>query len=177
MWAYNYTNPDIIAHYGVKGMRWGIRKDYSGTSSLGDTRMDRHFASIRSKDHFAKAKQLRAKAKQYGADSRKGQRLQKKAAKLTRRATHAKNYVNALNDYDKKYTAVRKSMSRGERIFDAATAQLFGQNRPYSSLRALGVSKGKAAVAAVLGGPFGSGMYVSRMVNKDIKRRDTEAGI
>lgn len=27
MWQYNYTpNPEDIMHYGVKGMKWGVRK-------------------------------------------------------------------------------------------------------------------------------------------------------
>lgn len=28
MWTYNYSNynPDVLCHYGVLGMRWGIRK-------------------------------------------------------------------------------------------------------------------------------------------------------
>ena len=29
MWEYNYSNPDVLCHYGVKGMKWGHRKSYS----------------------------------------------------------------------------------------------------------------------------------------------------
>ena len=29
MWEYNYSNPDVLCHYGVKGMKWGRRKSYS----------------------------------------------------------------------------------------------------------------------------------------------------
>lgn len=26
MWSYNYTYPNYLAHYGVLGMKWGVRK-------------------------------------------------------------------------------------------------------------------------------------------------------
>lgn len=26
MWEYNYSNPDVLCHYGVKGMKWGVRR-------------------------------------------------------------------------------------------------------------------------------------------------------
>ena len=26
MWTYNYTYPDYICHYGIKGQKWGIRR-------------------------------------------------------------------------------------------------------------------------------------------------------
>lgn len=26
MWSYYYTDPNYLAHYGIKGMRWGIRR-------------------------------------------------------------------------------------------------------------------------------------------------------
>jgi hypothetical protein len=34
MWSYNYTYPNYLAHYGVLGMKWGVRKkSYSQAES------------------------------------------------------------------------------------------------------------------------------------------------
>lgn len=58
MWEYNHT--DELYHFGVKGMKWGVRKDRNeGSSSSGRrTRQDRDY------DKLAKA--LKKNAKDYG---------------------------------------------------------------------------------------------------------------
>jgi predicted GNAT family acetyltransferase len=33
MWSYNYTYPNYLAHYGVLGMKWGVRKNRTSGSS------------------------------------------------------------------------------------------------------------------------------------------------
>lgn len=39
MWEYNYSNPDVLCHYGVKGMKWGRRKaNYTSITTDGSKR-------------------------------------------------------------------------------------------------------------------------------------------
>ena len=33
MWTYNYTNTNELMHYGILGMKWGVRKDYRSSGS------------------------------------------------------------------------------------------------------------------------------------------------
>lgn len=77
MWEYNYSNTDELYHYGVLGMKWGIRKARYSSSSGGKatktpTKKTGFFESRRQ----AKLKKSRAKA---AAKARAAKQAKKKA--------------------------------------------------------------------------------------------------
>lgn len=53
--------PDQLIHYGVKGMRWGVRKDGNLISKLSDRRLSKKVAKIEKKRN--KALSVRSSAK------------------------------------------------------------------------------------------------------------------
>lgn len=70
MWTYNHS--DELMHHGVKGMKWGVRKDRRSGSSSGKSKLSKKIKkSINNKKKAkakAKAKEARAKVK---ADQKK----------------------------------------------------------------------------------------------------------
>lgn len=79
MWEYNYSTTDELYHYGVLGMRWGIRKarssssgSSSGKTSKSSTKKTGFFESRRQ----AKLKKSRARA---AAKARAAKQAKKKA--------------------------------------------------------------------------------------------------
>lgn len=60
MWEYNYNNSDELFHYGVKGMRWGVRKS---TPTSGGTKKSKK-KSLIAKMSDKKKKATKEKAKE-----------------------------------------------------------------------------------------------------------------
>ena len=61
MWSYNYTDPDILEHYGILGMKWGVRRfqDKKGRlTSAGKKRYSEESSNGSSKNSSKNSKEV-----------------------------------------------------------------------------------------------------------------------
>lgn len=146
-------NQDYLIHYGVQGMRWGHRKDpgYSYTSRLTRSlqrkseKASRKASDYKRSGKIDKANKFKQKAKTYGG-----------------RAVASQKWDDRF--YDEYWNA-----SKGRRF---TTALLGGSTgRLYvSSMKASGLSTGKAYTMALLTGAVGAARYRSRRINAEGKQ-------
>ena len=161
-----YENSNELQHYGVKGMKWGVRRAEKYTKKA-------NIARISADEWDEMAGRARTKGKM------------NKAEKYTRNANEdrsaAKIYENKAKTEIKKQdfrdarSSVSKSRSLGAKVATNIVAGPFA-NRTYNSVLASGGSKTKAlgvtVAAALIGGPTGLGhvvvssLYTSDAANK-----------
>lgn len=139
-----------LAHYGVKGMKWGVRKGrYYKKGVVKANRKATKFES-----------QARELKKQGLSDEARTARL-------------AANKQRAKSKHLQKAADINATRSRGTKIVANLFAGPFA-NRTYNSLVASGKSKAVAAgltyVTGYLGGPIGH-MAVSAIIANDAYRR------
>ncbi len=105
MWEYNHYNPDVLCHYGVKGMKWGHRRaqKYANKAQLVrasaremDAKAQRAFTKSGAAKYTQRANAMRDAAKIY--DQKSKGTYSSKAVKLNDKA---KRYKDTAQEWSK----------------------------------------------------------------------------
>lgn len=113
MWEYNYT--DTLAHHGIKGQKWGVRRFQNEDGSLtpeGELRYERMYGdyNAESKARLIKAESDRenmTKSERREA-AKRGKKLRERAAEIERQSNDV--YRKAYDEYWKQNRAKAKDL-------------------------------------------------------------------
>lgn len=134
----NYRDEIYLAHHGVKGMKWGQRKQR------------KPFTSEYTKAYRSAAKRQSNKAAKYRAKAdKRSAKYMSKASKAENKYKQYDKYAKKSAELDKKVDDIRANRTRLQKVGAVFMNSLDG-NRSYDSLKASGVSTGKAIVSSML---------------------------
>lgn len=134
----NYKD-EVLMHYGVLGMKWGMRKARKQGTTY-------KYTSWNTNRHKNAAAKLRNKAKSANSADRRA-RLNAKANVRAKKAKASQQYDNLQLKYAKEKAHVGTSIAH-----DILTQGFLGQRNSYQRMRATGGSK---VGSAILAGMFG----------------------
>lgn len=137
-----YNHSDELQHYGVLGMKWGVRKARKSGSSY------------QYKSHSTKKWEKRADANKKIADDYERNSLSRTASLYREKSSRASKIAARSREHDNKMFEFSKKTKIGSVI---ATNVLLGPwgNKTYNSVIASGGTKGAAVATTVLSGILG----------------------
>jgi hypothetical protein len=147
MWTYNHS--DELCHYGVMGMKWGIRRARRKEAKS-------NYKKAEAKAFSKYEKSINSIEKKY----KRGQNLSKKDQ--TRELKAESDYKSAVNKAKTNYKTAKKSKSNDLNIAN----RLYSKHTNALNKKIVNMDMGKAAVETFFMSSYGALKYNDARVNK-----------
>lgn len=154
---------DSLTHYGVLGMKWGIRRYQNKDGTLTSAGKQRYqYESLSTKYHAKRAQRLQNKI---DSSEKSGKNDSSRIEKLTRKRDRQLDKERLSRQYDKKEEDYARQVRTGGNIVSRIiTRNLVGGKGYQMYLSMMGGDKsssvGKKAVAAILSGLTGGDAFI-----------------
>ena len=102
MWEYNYMYPDELYHYGVLGMKWGVRKNPSKAYEKASSKLIKLDSKANKKQNKANKKLDIAQKRKYGILG----------------SNNSKTYMNAINKAKKSQHSANKAVLKARKWYE-----------------------------------------------------------
>lgn len=153
---------DYLAHWGIRGMKWGVRRFQNRDGSLTPSGKKRYGATEKEK------KRAQTDWRKDGYTSKATLKLEKKRLRKQKKTgestTQYDKKLEASKEFDKKYSEVRKNMPKGKKVTNALLSGIYGSHN-YASQIASGKlpseAQGKMLVSTLIAGDFGNTLSAS----------------
>lgn len=122
MWEYNHTpNHDELYHHGTKGMKWGVRKNKTSTSSTRKKRLKERIMDISDEDLQKRTKRIRTE-------------MNYKQAVYESRMKKATQFIDIINKVSDGANAASNYLNSSSKVINSTAKFMDQANNPYKNV-------------------------------------------